>query len=185
MSEQTYVEQLLHTTFQAELTMEDHHGEGLRFIPFPTNNQQTTYDVSKDVIRVTARIPKLADVVHNGGDFQLVNTKDYLRIYEICTGVLDSWLDVVRSGKYRGPLDVERLDKLDSLSAYIYPMVARLRPVATAPEPKYEGMAAFDGLLTRTVPEPTTHRTAPTKSGYKPRLAPIVEAAINKGLIKA
>lgn len=172
--------------FRVDVSYIDFHGDGLYRRPMAMNQvHRSARDYEDEVLAVQAKIPKLVEIVTNGGDFQLHDPTQAVKIYDICVGILDSWVETLRKGAYRGMVDLELLSGLDELAEYVYPNTLRYRPstpdrVATMATQ----LGAFMGTLDRGGPtdEPMER---PKDEPYVSRLSSITSYGIKSGLIKA
>lgn len=186
MSAPTYVEMMVTHLFRVDVSYIDFYGNSFAGRPMVVNARHRGHgDYEDEVLAVQAKIPKLMEIVTNGGEFQLLEPSQSVKIYDICIGILDSWVETLRKGAYRGPIDLELLSGLDELAKYVYSNTLRYRPstpdrVATMATQ----LGAFMGTLDRgeAVPEPDA------VEAYKPyvsRLSHITTYGIRNGLIRA
>lgn len=186
MSSPTFVNMLVTHLFRIDVSYVDFYGDSLAHRPLFTNRATRSHrDIENQVLAVQAKIPKLVDIVANGGDFQLHDPKQSVKIYDICIGVLDSWVETLRKGTYRGPVDLELLSGLDELAEYVYPNTLFYRP-ATPDRVKMMAsqLGAFGGMLDRDVTGGATEAPV-AREEYVSRLSSITSLGIRNGLIKA
>ncbi len=185
MSTDTYVNMIVTHLFRVDVSYVDFYGDSLVKRPmFVTSTNRNHRDLENQVLAMQVKIPKLVEIVTGGGDFQLLDPKQAVKIYDICVGVLDSWVDTLRKGAYRGPVDLELLSGLDELAEYVYPNTIRYRPstpdrVATMATQ----LGAFAGMMGRD--DPIAPEEPKPVAPYVSRLSSITALGVRNGLIRA
>lgn len=186
MSSPTFVEMMVTHLFRVDVSYIDFYGNSFSGRPMVVNASHRGHrDYEDEVLAVQAKIPKLMEIVSNGGEFQLLDPTQSVKIYDICVGILDSWVETLRKGAYRGPIDLELLSGLDELAKYVYSNTLRYRPstpdrVATMATQ----LGAFMGTLDRGNVEQVEVTVEPVKP-YVSRLSHITTYGIRNGLIRA